>query len=163
MIPLILEAKAEFKKIFHSFFWFKWEQENLFRGHTFKMSANFHDFWPLSPSCRQFFYYHLLFSNLANFWPLTPVTPKKCQRLKFDKKLISPQAGCRFECMLQNAYDTCKCTPWNFPYIETGEMEICDMFGRLKDISTSSYSPPISTSYFSIIVNSSTTDFLTRG
>ena len=31
--------------------------------------------------------------------------------------------------MLQNAYDTCKCTPWNFPYIETGEMEICDMFG----------------------------------
>ena len=39
------------------------------------------------------------------------------------------RAGCRFECMLDNAYDVCKCIPWNYPYIVTGEMEICDMFG----------------------------------
>ena len=96
----------------------------------------------------------------ALYMYISAITPKKCQHLKFENKSISPQAGCRFECMLQNAYDTCKCTPWNFPYIETGEMEICDMFGRLKDISTPSFSHPISTPYFSI-VNSSTPDFLT--
>ena len=37
--------------------------------------------------------------------------------------------ACRFECMLERAHESCGCTPWNFPYIGKGEMEICDMFG----------------------------------
>ncbi len=39
------------------------------------------------------------------------------------------RAGCRFECMLDNAFDICQCSPWNYPYIKTGDIEICDMFG----------------------------------
>lgn len=31
--------------------------------------------------------------------------------------------------MLENAYDVCKCTPWNYPSITSGNLEICDMFG----------------------------------
>jgi hypothetical protein len=40
------------------------------------------------------------------------------------------QAGCRFECMLINAHKQCDCTPWNYPYVVSGKMEICDMFGN---------------------------------
>ena len=39
------------------------------------------------------------------------------------------RSGCRFECMLERAHGSCGCTPWNFPYIGKGEMEICDLFG----------------------------------
>ena len=39
------------------------------------------------------------------------------------------RSACRFECMLERAHESCGCTPWNFPYIGKGDMEICDMFG----------------------------------
>ena len=50
--------------------------------------------------------------------------------------------GCRFECMLENAHEVCGCTPWNYPYIASGNIEICDMFGshcfakRMGDVQT---------------------------
>ena len=72
LIRLILEARAELKKIFHSFFWFTWEQENLFRGHTFKKLAHFHDFWPLSPSCWQFF----TTTSCFQIWPIFDPSPQ---------------------------------------------------------------------------------------
>ena len=31
--------------------------------------------------------------------------------------------------MLERAHTVCGCTPWNFPYIASGDIEICDLFG----------------------------------
>ena len=51
------------------------------RYHPFKTSANFHEFWSLTPSVRSFLTINYFpTGNLANFWPLPP---KKCRRRKW--------------------------------------------------------------------------------
>ena len=40
------------------------------------------------------------------------------------------QAGCYFECRLQESLAKCGCTPWNYPQIGPVD-EICDLFGNI--------------------------------
>ena len=49
------------------------------RDHSFKTSANFHDFWPLPPSVGSFLV--LSVGKFGKF--LTPPPPKTCRRLKW--------------------------------------------------------------------------------
>ena len=153
LIPLILEARAEFKKIFHSFFWFKWEQENLFRGHTFKKLAHFPDFWPLSPSS-QFF----TTTSCFQIWPIFDPSPLKnanILNLKINQSPLRLDADLNvcykmlmtLANVLHGIFPTLKPVKWKFVTCLAGWR-------------TFQHRAFHSTPYFSI-VNSSTPDFLT--
>jgi hypothetical protein len=39
------------------------------------------------------------------------------------------QSACEFECLVKKARKTCRCTPWNMPFLSTEDQVVCDVFG----------------------------------
>ena len=64
----------------------------------------------------------------------TPVDSRNClfpeernERLDVFKQYS--QAACFTECMMSYARSTCHCTPWDFPFADDDEGEICSFYG----------------------------------